>query len=51
VVSVVLDIDVFRAIDVPSSEDEIWSLMEHLRTIKNQLFEASITDKARELFR
>jgi uncharacterized protein (TIGR04255 family) len=50
VVSIVLDIDIFRSVDVPSDEDEIWAFMDQLRTAKNQTFEASITDKARELF-
>lgn len=50
-VAIVLDIDIFRTVDVPSHEDEIWAFMEKLGTTKNQIFEASITNKARELFR
>ena len=50
VVSVVLDIDVFRTEDLPTEEDEIWSFIEDLRARKNSVFEACITDKARELF-
>jgi uncharacterized protein (TIGR04255 family) len=50
VVSIVLDIDVSRSNDLPSTEEEIWALMEQLRTAKNNVFEACITDKARELF-
>lgn len=49
-VSVALDIDVFRTENVPSSEEEIWDFIEALRTQKNKIFEACITDKARELF-
>lgn len=50
VVSVALDIDVFRTEDLPSEEDEIWEFFEILRDRKNMVFEACITDKARELF-
>jgi len=49
-VSIVLDIDIFRTDDVPSDEDGLWRVMDELRKAKNQVFEASITEKARELF-
>ncbi len=49
VVSVALDIDLFRIEDVPNSEREIWECFEHLHDSKNQIFEACITDKTREL--
>lgn len=51
VVSVVLDIDIFRTTDLPTNEDELWESCEHLRTAKNFVFEACITDDARGLFR
>ena len=51
VVSVVLDIDVFRNSDLPTDEDDVWSFIDELGGRKNQIFEACITDKARELFR
>lgn len=50
VVSVVLDVDVFRTADLPMNEDDVWSFIDILRDRKNQIFEACITDKARELF-
>ena len=50
VASVVLDIDVFRVDEVPTEEKAIWSVLEELRGRKNEVFEACITDKARELF-
>ena len=50
VVSVVLDIDVFRTTDLPDDEEELWKFLEELRQRKNTIFEACITDKARELF-
>ena len=51
VVSVVVDIDVFRTANLPDDEDGLWSLFEELRVRKNSVFEACITDKARELFK
>ena len=50
VVSIVLDIDVFRTNDVPTDENSIWNLFEVLHHAKNDVFEACITDNARELF-
>jgi uncharacterized protein (TIGR04255 family) len=50
VVSVVLDIDVFRTIELPQSEGALWDLLEALRRAKNDVFEACITDEARRLF-
>ncbi len=49
VVSVVLDIDLFRDFDVPNDEDSIWGFFEKLRVRKDEVFEACITDRAREL--
>lgn len=50
VASVVLDIDVFRDEGLPTEEAAIWESIEDLRIQKNSVFEACITDKARELF-
>jgi uncharacterized protein (TIGR04255 family) len=50
VVSVVLDIDVFRTADLPADEENMWTFFEELRACKNHIFEACITDKTRELF-
>jgi uncharacterized protein (TIGR04255 family) len=49
--SVVLDIDLFRNEDVPQEEESIWAVFEQLRNRKNEIFEACITDKSRELIR
>jgi uncharacterized protein (TIGR04255 family) len=49
-VSVVLDIDISREDDAPQRDDEVWALIERIRRHKNHIFEASVTDKARELF-
>jgi uncharacterized protein (TIGR04255 family) len=48
-VSVVLDIDLFRSDDVPADEDGIWAFLESLRGRKNEVFEACITDRTREV--
>jgi uncharacterized protein (TIGR04255 family) len=51
VVSIVLDIDIFRAAELPTEEEAVWGFLEELRARKNEVFEACITDKARELFK
>jgi uncharacterized protein (TIGR04255 family) len=51
VASVVLDVDVFRVDDLPPDEQSMWDFFEVLRARKNEVFEACITDRARELFR
>ncbi len=48
--SLVLDIDVFRVGAWVPSDDEVTEAFRDLRQAKNLVFEASITDKARELF-
>jgi uncharacterized protein (TIGR04255 family) len=50
IVSIVLDIDVFKEYSTPASEQEAWSMLDQIRDIKNDIFEACITDKTRELF-
>ena len=47
--SVVLDIDLYREQDTPCDEKEIWEFFERLRTRKNEIFEACITDRTRKL--
>jgi uncharacterized protein (TIGR04255 family) len=47
--SVVLDLDLYRAESVPDEEGPLWELFEELHIRKNALFEACITDRAREL--
>jgi uncharacterized protein (TIGR04255 family) len=47
----VLDIDLFTPCELEPSTEEIFSLLEIIRTRKNELFEACITDRSRELFR
>ena len=48
--SVILDIDLYRTESLPSG-NELWPLFETLRIWKNKIFEACLTDSARELIR
>jgi uncharacterized protein (TIGR04255 family) len=50
VVSVVLDIDLFRVDNLPAGDVELWEIFESLHTTKNDIFEACITDVTRSLF-
>lgn len=51
VVSVLLDIDLFREIKSPIEDEELWTLLEQFRLRKNKVFEACITERTRELLR
>ena len=51
VASVLLDIDLFREVDVPQDEDGLWALFETFRQRKNTTFEGCITDRLREMIR
>jgi uncharacterized protein (TIGR04255 family) len=48
--SFLLDLDISQEIDLPKSDDALWSLIDQIREVKNRIFEASITDSARRLF-
>ncbi len=47
-VPVVLDIDVFRVGKFPGESAEIWTLLDGLREVKNQIFFSSVSDRALE---
>jgi uncharacterized protein (TIGR04255 family) len=49
IVSVILDLDLFRQQIWDSDDEDIWRFLEKLRDRKNEVFEASITDRTREL--
>jgi uncharacterized protein (TIGR04255 family) len=49
--SVVLDIDLSRSTEIPDNHAEIWELIQLMHVVKNQTFEACITDQTRELIR
>ena len=48
-VSVILDFDLFREQIWQRDDEEIWRFLEELRHRKNQVFNASITEKTKEL--
>lgn len=48
--SVLLDIDVSMIADPPQSDVALYSLLNTIHNKKNEIFEACVTDKARELF-
>jgi uncharacterized protein (TIGR04255 family) len=50
-VSVLLDIDLFSTVEFAADSDAIWSLLEKFRDRKNEVFEACITDKTRDLLK
>ena len=47
----IFDIDVFQAGLFDAKSDEVWTIIERLRNIKNDIFFKSLTDKAKDLFR
>lgn len=49
VVRIILDIDIFRSMDVPDDEEEIWDFFELLRKRKNKVFDACLTKHMKEL--
>ncbi|MNC96343.1 hypothetical protein D3C83_136960 [compost metagenome] len=48
-ISIVLDIDVFRLGIESWKDSEVWAFLDKLRGRKNEIFEACITDRTREL--
>jgi uncharacterized protein (TIGR04255 family) len=50
-ISLTLDLDVYREINIPRRDDQLWALIDRMRGYKNSIFEACITDRARELFK
>lgn len=49
--SMILDIDLFAARILTPSSEEVFKVFDQIRRRKNELFEASITEKTRGLFR
>ena len=50
ILTIILDIDVFKQKAEGITEEEAWQTLEKLRHFKNKIFFESITEKARELF-
>jgi len=49
--SILLDIDVSAEVQLGSNSNDIWEILNHFRTVKNTLFESSITNQTRGLFK
>ena len=50
-VGVTLDIDVFRAVDVDLSADDIWPILSVLHAVKNRVFFACMKEAALERYK
>lgn len=48
---IIFDIDAFKVVDFTADSPEIWTLVDQLRILKNEVFFKSLTEKAKELFR
>jgi hypothetical protein len=48
--SLMLDLDLILDRDIPGRPEGWWERLDLVRKAKNRVFEASITDKVRELF-
>ncbi len=47
----IFDLDVFKGVSMPPDTDKIWAILNQLREYKNQIFDKSLTDKTKELFK
>lgn len=50
-VAFLFDQDIAREIEPPQRDEEVFDLLNRIRNKKNEVFEACVTDRARELFR
>ena len=49
--SILLDIDIYKLVDIAPSSELVWGLLSKQRIRKNELFKNFITDKTRELIK
>jgi uncharacterized protein (TIGR04255 family) len=49
-VPVVLDIDVYSLVEIAADSDDVWNLLARLRVFKNEIFFASLTERAVALY-
>jgi uncharacterized protein (TIGR04255 family) len=49
-VPVILDVDAFKLVDLSPADNQLWEILEHLRSLKNETFFGAITEKAAELY-
>ena len=47
----IFDLDVFKSVSMAPDTEKIWVTLNQLREYKNQIFERSLTDKTKELFK
>ena len=47
----IFDLDVFKSVSMTPDTEKIWVTLNQLREYKNQIFERSLTDKTKELFK
>lgn len=48
--SYLLDIDLIQVTDIPSKADDLWTMIDDFRSLKNHVFETAITELARRRF-
>ena len=48
---IIFDIDVYKTVDLPVDEEEIWKHFDELRDLKNEIFEKSTTQATKDLFK
>lgn len=46
--AIILDLDLFRGIDLPSESSALWDLIERLHERIESIFEACVTDELRQ---
>lgn len=47
---VILDVDAYTFTNLSPGDEELWGILEHLRTLKNRCFFGSLTERAAELY-
>lgn len=50
-VKILLDIDIIRRVKAPLDSEAMWTTLDRFRDIKNTIFQTSLKEKAKELFR
>jgi uncharacterized protein (TIGR04255 family) len=50
-VPVIIDIDVFRELDIPADSPALWDFLAKMRDVKNHAFFDSVTPRCLELFK
>lgn len=48
--SILIDLDLIRQVDVPQKDDDVFALLQQMRARKNEIFESCVNERARALF-